>query len=343
MTSSFAKRPIEPRRYVRNGRIPDARFAANLAEDANALSKFRLKELARFATPLDSIPESSSGTRVRFRFAAHLSPHATAIRTVMLLANASTGPTTTHAAEVEITDGSANVLGVASAAFGGTGGGNLPSTMAQASPFVMSSPGAIAQLTGDQPIFGEVRELDGVRIVAISIFEVAYQTPDPVDAGFALGSPILDSDRQAITETLRNAWKQQAAPLITWSVNEDADARVTTSTTATNIVDGTSTTVSAATPGWTLDLSNASTLRRSPNVPCVIKCYASAAVDAGAVLLVDSTGATVATVSIPVGAAAWQSATFNLPASSGKYDLMHKAGTAATTTLYAVSVYPWEA
>lgn len=346
MTSSFAKKPIEPRRYVRNGRVPDARFAFNLAEDANALSKFRLKELARFTQPIASLLGKGGPSRVRWRFACHTSPYATAIVVRAWMAPAEATASYTPRTEISLVDGSATDYGTATVHCPIVVGTpiDVPSNFADAKAFVMSAPGVIQAIPGNTALYGTVTDIEDGRIAALTVYEVAYQQPSPLDEGYALGTPIEDADRAATVTLLRNAWKQQGAPLVTWSVDSSASARTRTSATSINAIDNTSTAVSAATPGWTIDLRNASTLRRT-TVPCVFKIYGSAAGAAGGpvtVALKDSTGSTVANVTF-VDTVGWYSTTCDLPATEQKLDLHYAGDGVELLTLYAVSLYQYEA
>lgn len=115
-----------------------------------------------------------------------------------------------------------------------------------------------------------------------------------------------------------------------------------------NVVDDSSTTVTANTPGWTVDLTNHTTHRlRSVGVPVRFKvCVNSTAGgDTGAIKLVDSNGAAVLTCLINNPASTtsaigdWYWADGYIPASAAKYDVHYGGNTLGTLTPLSASLY----
>lgn len=116
-----------------------------------------------------------------------------------------------------------------------------------------------------------------------------------------------------------------------------------------NWIDDTSTTVNANTPGRTIDLRYRTTLsRQASGVPVRFKVFATntAAGDTGAVLLLDSTGATMLAVSITGGGSsnldthgAWYVTDGYLPATLAKYDIHYGGNTAGTLYVKDFSLY----
>lgn len=115
-----------------------------------------------------------------------------------------------------------------------------------------------------------------------------------------------------------------------------------------NVVDDTSTTVSASTPGVTVQLTNHTTHRlRYVGVPVRFKVCVNttAANDTGAVKLVDSTGTPVITVlcnnpaatTSPIGD--WYWADGYLPATEAKYDVHYGGNTSGSLTVFSASAY----
>lgn len=115
-----------------------------------------------------------------------------------------------------------------------------------------------------------------------------------------------------------------------------------------NLIDNTSTTVTANTPGMTVDLSEHTTHRlRATGVPVRLKvCVSSTAGnDTGAVKLLDSTGTAVITCLVnnpsattdPVGD--WYWADGYVPASLAKYDVHYGGNTSGTLTVFSASLY----
>lgn len=115
-----------------------------------------------------------------------------------------------------------------------------------------------------------------------------------------------------------------------------------------NVVDDSSTTVSASTPGWTVDLTNHTTHRlRSVGVPVRFKVCVNSTVggDTGAVKLVDSSGTTVLTCLINNPAATsstigdWYWVDGYVPATLAKYDVHYGGNTLGTLTPLSASLY----
>ena len=110
-----------------------------------------------------------------------------------------------------------------------------------------------------------------------------------------------------------------------------------------NLIDNSSTTVSASTPGYTVDLRYHTTLRlASVGVPVRLKVSANStsSSDTGAVLLLDSTGSVMLTCLIngPSGDN-WYWTNGYLPATLAKYDLHFQQPATGTLTVYSADVY----
>lgn len=348
MAGQYAKAPLEQHQFARNGKLPDAYLAAELADHINHASRYRLKEVARFSADIMSFGDTAgnfSGERTRWRFAFHSSPYSSVLLARGWLAPCSTTNATGPYVRVRIQDGTPTTVGDVQLAYGASSSdGGEPHTFLALTDYMMSSPGEIATLPANTALYGTVSDFDSARCVGISIYEGSLLTalPGPCDEGLAIGRPIFDKDRQDAITAARAMWKQGAAKLFTWSVNRDAVARTRSSSTAINVIDNSSTSVSAATPGFTLDLRYKSTVRRG-TVPVTIKAYGSIPAGAGAAVLVDSGGVPVATVTINSATPGWFSTTCNLPATLAKYDLHYKGDGTNTVTLQAVSAYQYEA
>lgn len=114
-----------------------------------------------------------------------------------------------------------------------------------------------------------------------------------------------------------------------------------------NFIDDTSTTVSANTPGKTLDMRNRTTLSRS-GVPVRFKVFAtnSVAGDTGVVKLVDENGADVLVVAVTGGGStnldthgAWYATDGLLPATLAKYDVHYGGNISGTLVVKEFCLY----
>jgi hypothetical protein len=110
----------------------------------------------------------------------------------------------------------------------------------------------------------------------------------------------------------------------------------------TNVVDGTSTTVSPATPGMQLDLRYRTTKRRAAlGVPVRFAVCANATVagDTGFVKLVDSAGADKIVVPITKSGEQWYVVDGYLPATNAKYDIQAGGNLTGSLTYLASSLF----
>ncbi len=180
------------------------------------------------------------------------------------------------------------------------------------------------------------------RVVAAVVYELPSTTPTAYPL-LSAGSPIYSAHRTRLLGGVTDALNNNGSHLFNWCVELDASPRSTSSTTAKNIVDDTSTAVSAATPGFVLPLSNARTLMQT-GVGVVMSVYATPPAGGGTVTLKDSTGAVVLTVTCTGGGGlAWYTVSGTISAAAdAKFDL-HYAKTAGggNFTVGAVSVYQY--
>jgi hypothetical protein len=112
-----------------------------------------------------------------------------------------------------------------------------------------------------------------------------------------------------------------------------------------NLDDNTSTTVTTATPGRTIDLRYRSTIGRAAlGVPVVMKVVAtSTAGDTGAINLIDSTGAHMLSCICNLGGTNNYAVSGYLPATLAKYDLEYGGNTLGSLTPLSVNVYEYDA
>lgn len=352
MVAQYAKPPVEPAQFARNGKYPDASMQAELADLANRLALYRLKEVARFGAEnlySNVVPyPSSDAERARWRFAFQASPYAACIIAKAWVSQTIASSSDDPYVRLRIQTATPTTLGDAEFHFGSTEATTLAEQLALMAisqnstgvAFVVNASG-IAVPVANTAYFGTISDFNRARVLSISVYEGSFLTPAPFAEGYAATTSIYDRDRQDLLVGARTMWKQQAAHLFNYSVGYDTSARTRSSATPVNILDNTSTVVSTATPGYTLDLRNKSTVRRG-TVPCAFKAYGSIPAGSGSVVLKDSAGATVATVAINSATPGWFSTTCNLPATLAKYDLMYAGAGLNTVSVLAASLYQYE-
>lgn len=336
---------------ARNGRSPDASFTNLLISDTNYLQRWRTKELFRWGAPLP-FPLASSGNRTRWRFAAHLSPKARHIYVHMYLAAFASTAGSDPFGRLSLFDGSGTLIGTADVHFGENpldGGSDVPSFFSGMSVALNNGtgPSGIVTVTPDTDVFGVFEDRNGARLLSACVYEYALDAKTEngyLQSPYGVTSPIYSSIRQGVVTALRTQWKRGAAQLLNLTVDVDSLALTRFSASAVNIVDNSSTTPSASTPGWTLDLLQKGSVRRGA-VPCVFTAFAKNGTAGGAggfIDLVDSTNTIVASINITGTTASWHATTVNLPATVAKYDIRFRGDGTFTMTLYAISLYQHE-
>lgn len=344
MTVQYATPWLQPAKFIRNGKYPDSLLQADLAGLANHIALYRMKEIARFGMNVGSLTSPTTTSRVRWRTQYVASPH---VRAVVVMAwVAKSEPVSLEEFEVfdptvvfSFDDGTD--VHTAEIKYGAaTTESADPNDCAAIWTFVRS---ATTPADFWQPVSGSVNDVTITdfrsRVVSATIYEVPFGIPAPFVEGYAAGTPILDADRQALVEYARLAWKTQAAPLLTWTLDDQASPRSTTSDTQKNLVDDTSTTVTGATPGYTLDLRHRARVSTG-TVSCRLSAYGSST-DVGYVRLRDSGGAVVAGVEINSPTPGWFAATCEMPATLAKYDIHYDSTSGETTEVSAVHLEQW--
>lgn len=344
MGSQYVKPYIEPFKYVRNGKYPAAEFQGELADRAAHLALYRLKEIASFGMTTAVLGSPGfDGERVRWRTRYEPSPYAAAIVVRAWLAQATLENTSSDPYAVVDLDGGAEG-GTAELHYGAAPVEDAnPDHMGALTTFVLESAGVI--YVPDPTLVYDVRVSDyQSRIAACTIYEASLATPSPFSEGYAATVPILDIHRQELVEYARTAWKEQAAPLFTWTVDDGLTPRSRSTASDMNLIDNANTSVSGASLGFTIDLRNRSRISTG-TVPVRFRAYCSvAAGSGGTVKLKDSGGTTVATIS-NAGAtgAGWYQTTAELPATLAKYDITYQGDGTNALSVYATNLVQFSA
>lgn len=340
--------PIHVARYARNGLVPHAVYESEIASSLNFAAAVRTKQLFSGGCAVNAIPSSDIVPRVRWRFAAHTGPLLGKIWCRVLLARADKasggGGASTVTLYLTNADGS-TVYGSGLYARGGNGSGaavtDTPDEYAQGDIEIFGVP-------ADTDVYGYIEDGIGARVISACVYEESL--PLYAANGYVVPSqcaatmPIYDARRKTMYELATRLWKRGAAHLFNWTVDKQSSPRTINNGIAKNIIDNTSTIVSTATPGPTIDLRYCRTRARS-TVPCVFAVYASmsGAADTGEVYLMDSTATPLATISISGTAAKWYTVAVDLPATLAKYDLQFGNPDALETlSVGAASLYQYQ-
>lgn len=344
-----ANPPIQTNRWFRNGKHPDVSAFNQMNDHMNQAMIFRTKELFSILGDLGSAPgiqaTSVVGTRNRWRFAFHLSPytHALLARVVMFPPSSNYGNDTF--AKLKIYSDATETTLVSTTEFHyGPGPNGAVSVGGWQYHRIVDK--FIEGLTADADYFGLFTDETYGRLQSAAIADMQSMTENYsgyLPTNFTEQSQILDEYRQNLVTPMPGLWKRAGSKVLNWTANIQSSPQTIAVNTATNILDGTSTTYSSSIPGYTLVMTGKNRLSQT-GVPCVVKAFMSCtSASNGVVHLRDSTGAIVATCTNTLGAGVtgWiASSVVNL--TSGKYYLTHQTA-AGTLSTYAVSIYEYEA
>jgi len=186
---------------------------------------------------------------------------------------------------------------------------------------------------------------DYARVISMTAYEVGVVPVDDTVAGavdprYSMGSPIWDAAAYDLLANQTALLTSNRRHLLSWSPYDGVHTFTASTGTLTNILDGTSTSVSAATPGFRIRNLYCNTRSRT-TVPVVFAAYAVATVNDGQVRLTDGTN--TIDITITAGAAGWFVAIGSLPAAaSTKYDIHVAAGASGTCRCDGASLLEYE-
>lgn len=346
-TSKAASPPIQLDRWFRNGMHPNAQALNLLNEAANQAALFRTKEVFRAIGPLGigigGMPGSVASLD-RWRFAFHTGPYTHAVMAIVMIASPSASWANDTYAKLQLYTDTAEATPAGSAEFHYGPG---PNGTTQADGFQYLKP--IMQyidVDPDTDYYGKISQHYS-RIQSACVFELPSLTENfggYLAQNVSVMTPVLDVFREKLALLTRAVWRRGAATVLNWTCDDQTNPPTTTSASGTtNILDG-SAAPSASTAGYTLAMNNKDRLSESSGVPVIMKAFGRKTLGTpdGTVYIKDSGGSTVASIANAFNnTPSWQSVTFNLPASTAKYDLMRScANGSGVFEVFAVSM--WE-
>jgi len=336
--------PIDWARYAKNGDSPQGELYARVAQSLSHTLRWRRKEVFRSPTYFPWINSDAAGAaRTRWRFRCHTGFNARRLAFYFVLApqTAGFGATSPYAFATVTPSGGADLTqmqfhgGAVAAAFSLDQYSNVTTGV------------KYVDISDDTTYEVRIGDVDYGRLVGCVVFEESTEPTwiDYPSTTYPALAPIYDSHREKLMPLATDMWKRNAAHLFNWTVDDQASPGTATSSQVDPIT-GSTAAVSTSTPGYVLDLTYRNT-RSTTTVPCVFAAYGvtSSTTRDGEVYLKNSAGTTLATVTIPFGAAAWFTTTVNLPTAVDTYHLRFSRAVAgvgsATISLYAVSLYQY--
>lgn len=327
---------INEMRWAKNGRIPQAALSNKLADAVNYLLLRRRKCYFSSHGDLSNLIHAGSGVVSRWSFRCHAGSLSRRFRIAYMMARDNNGGGAQSYMQFTAVPVGGGATITRLIHFGATG----PTAPTPNDLLHEFSVGDVAtdDLVPDTTYECEISDVDYGRTVAVCVYDQAMAADTDngyVPNSMAVGGPIYDEHRQRICELAVNAWDYQGAHIYNYVGESTVFAAPTT---PVNIIDGTSTAVSAATPGFTADLRYKASLGQAGvNVVFAAKGYSSSGSD-GEVWLKDSTGAAVLKVLAIGTTPGWFTATGTLPATLAKYDV-HAYDPTGSLTITGVSLY----
>jgi hypothetical protein len=333
--------PIQGDRWARNGMHPNAQLVNMLDESVNQSVLFRSKEYFSWYGTIIPVFPAGTADEVRWRFAFRSGPYAHAVLAVvaMLPPGGAISTDVSTTCRLDIMNAAGTIVATETFVYGPNPkfGGIVPDAWPHYKPLVK----VIDGISPDTDYFG-VFTTQGGRLQSACVAELSSLTEAGgyLPQNLTAQSSVLDVYRKYQIKANNKLWQRGGAKLFNWvSDNGSSSAPlVRASSTDINVIDGTSTAVSASTPGYTFDLRGKAR-EGLTGVPVTIKAYGSCAFASGLVKLKNSAGVTVATVTLNATVDGWFSTTATLPATVDKYDLHYAGSGVGNLTLYAVTGY----
>lgn len=352
---------LQPKRWARNGSIPDAWFIRQAADYLNHALAYRPRVLFSVGGDFGSgsaIGGSGTKTYWRCRFVSRIGATHLRFKLATILALSDVGDPYVEIAVEKVGTGTTTIRIDTGAAVAPGGGGrqDLLSEFQIHQRDVAIDP----QATYNIAITGYA----GGRPVCVTAWEHADPEIDAargfVELAPSVYQPINDAIREQVLEGLVNAWRANGSMLLCWPGTGSSTPRTITGTTYTNIIDGSSTTVSASSPGYyfesegtgataLLDLLPLVRLKDDDDLPVTIAAYAQTSSGQGNIALRHSSSTAVLLQNVGT-TLQWYSADTtwsNVDAipGSGKVDLLarHNTSGAATISVHAVCIWARDA
>lgn len=334
---------IQPRIWTRNRESVRTSVEDVMRRRANQIMAYRGREQFCGVGRVPAIFSGGLGQRTRWRYLSHTAPHTTLLRVRMRIARrldqAGAPGTTTPSCRFTLSTPAGATIGSFEAFYGATTTGTPTDTPDTWGVFE----GEIA-VSPDIDVQGVFSDHDDARLLGAVVWEESpphdtlngYQPPAP-----AQGAEILDADRERLVTFANAQWRRNGSQCFNWC-KDNGTALTRTLATDSNILDGLGA-VSAASDGWTLDMTGKDLFQQATGVPCTFAAFGSATANGAAnVRIKNAAGTTIASVALTT-TLGWQTTTVILPATSAKYDVTLASNGTATASLFAVSCFEFMA
>lgn len=355
-TTRSATPPIEWRKYCVNSYAPSAQFQNLLNEATNQGVLYRTRQLFSAISHPNEIAALAATPQPTYRFAFRTSTyHSSLIVFATLQPPLGTSGNKASYAQLKIFSDTAEATVVATGdMYYGASPAGIQFTNLRGWSFAKTLTHFFTGLSPNTDYYACFYGVDAACLQTATVIETQSMTAHVdgyLPTTLTQESEVLAVYRQRVAQIQKQLWKYSGQSLLNWTVLDGDVPETISSATSTNVIDGSSTTVSASTPGYTLDMRYRARRGQTSGIPVVMKAFCSSNVwvddpsnGIGQIRLLDSGGTAVLSIVDGFSAAGgWVSATGYLPATEAKYDLHFDNGGGGTVELWAVSIWEYEA
>jgi hypothetical protein len=342
-------RLINHKRWARNGQIPDAAFLRALVDGQNHIMAQRRKCIIATPVRCELWWSGASGTTNLWRVRCHTGHGASKLRFKIGMASNVSSSAADPRIDIDVTEaGGATTTRTVRAGVSYSTTTDGPSAFVFRSPTVAVDPDTTYEIL--------VKAIDYIRPQSLAITEESssdftddyYHNIEP-----GVETSIWDTIRQRTLEGLSNLWRRNGTHLLSWSEVGWIDGGATfpggvalnsASPTWTNLVDRSSTSVSASSAGFYLGHTPSQLCRMSDGntLNVVLAVYGAMSAGTGSIRLQDSTGTRCSLTGIGT-TPQWYTTTTtiaNTNTMTGKVDIQFQT-TGGSFTARAVSLYTY--
>lgn len=338
---------IDDERFSSNGMVPNSVLMKRLAEGFNFVSSRCKKQVQLKCQPLDAV-EAGGAIALVWPVYFRTGENTTGLRVALGLART----------DYAFSFGSAPQANLTITTAAGAGAIDEDWTLAVSASGTDVAPDDLANIeqliTGLSPnteYKGGWTLTNGARLVYASIVEAdARHADDSVTAvcdpgEFMAEGPIYDSHVADLVQANNELWQHSGAHLINWCAPYTmALGPEVTSTTYVSAIDGVSTTVTGATPGWKLFTQYHNTINRT-TVPVKLAIRTDRTAGTGTLDIKLTDGTNTITITGIGDVNDWSTTTANIPAQAGtKWDLHCLVSDGSTTfRIHGLALFEYEA
>jgi len=332
---------IHQRRFARNGKPPQAMFYKRVAEALNHTTAWRRKEFCAFSQSLNALAARVATSDLPSWRTYLRTGHGVLkleVNLVLGLAYGDAGPATAPEVYCQLLTPAGAVVQTSAVVE------CQKSASSDVGPDTWTTARLDLPAADDTAYWLQLYLSDYARVISMEAHEVASSpidtaTTGAVDPRYSTGSPIWDGSIGGIAAAQTELLRSNRRHLVSWSCYDGVSAISNNTSTYKNILNGTSTTITAATPGWRIQNQYCNTYGRD-DVPVEFAVYASATLNGGYVKISDGSNELETSV---ITAEGWYTVAGVIPAAAAtKYDVLqkgHASGGAITTSAVALLEY----